>query len=176
MQGRNPMRGQSPMRGRSPKVVNAGPKPDARPKPDMGPKPHVELKPNAGSKPNTVNAGAKPDAGPKPKSRPKPDAEPKPNTVNAGLKPDAGPKPKSNQYRLDRKVQEMQKQRSTLGNSTWRCKAVTLICLRSLWREGGNSVLKSKELDERRLLSQLWLFSIQAVFLLEIFCNGKKKQ
>ncbi|PKI49027.1 hypothetical protein CRG98_030614 [Punica granatum] len=149
------------MLDRSPKAVNVGPRPDAVPKPDVEPKPDAGPKPdavNAGPKPNAVNGGLKPNAGPKPNAvnaGPKPDAGPKPNAVNAGPKPDVGPKPKSSKCMLDRKVQEMRKQRSMLRSSAGRCKVVILICLRSLWREGGNSVLKSQELDERRLLSQL---------------------
>ncbi|OWM75304.1 hypothetical protein CDL15_Pgr012264 [Punica granatum] len=120
------MRGRSLMRGRSPMQEMQGVK---------------TLKSvNAGSKPDAGNTGLKPNARPKPNAA-KPDARPKPNAGNAGLKPDAvnaEPKPDdvNTGPELDRKVQEMQKQKSMLRNSTGRYKAVALICLRSLWREG----------------------------------------
>ncbi|PKI44112.1 hypothetical protein CRG98_035504 [Punica granatum] len=83
--------------------------------------------------------GRSPKVGQKPDEGPEPDVRPKPNAVNVGREPDAG------KCMLDKKVQEMQKQRSMLGNSAERCKAVTLICLRiALWSKDGDLVLKSQ--------------------------------
>ncbi|OWM63055.1 hypothetical protein CDL15_Pgr026229 [Punica granatum] len=76
---------------------------------------------------------------------------------------DAGPKPESSKCMLDRKMQEMQKQRSMKRNSARRCNAVTLICLRSCSVEQGWGLsveIPRSWIDGRRLLSQLWSLSI----------------
>ncbi|OWM77754.1 hypothetical protein CDL15_Pgr012456 [Punica granatum] len=71
-----------------------------------------------GQSPKAVNAKPMPDVGPKPHAGLKP---------TAWRKSDAGPKPKSSKCRPDRKVQQMQKQRSMLGNSSGRCKAAAFL-------------------------------------------------
>ncbi|OWM68135.1 hypothetical protein CDL15_Pgr016335 [Punica granatum] len=132
------------MQGRSLKAVNVGPKADARPKPDAI---------NAGPKPDAVNEGPKPESGKcRDKARCGAEAPCKAEArcgaeaqcSKCGAEARCRAKPKSSKCMLDKKVQEMQKQRLMLENSAGHRKEVTLICLRSLWREGGNSVLKSQ--------------------------------
>ncbi|OWM70981.1 hypothetical protein CDL15_Pgr013162 [Punica granatum] len=82
--------------------------------------------------------GQNPKAGPKPdavNAEPEPDAGPKPDAVNAGSEPRCrararcGAGAQCSKCVLDKKVQEMQKQRSLLRKSARHCKAVTLIFL-----------------------------------------------
>ncbi|OWM63919.1 hypothetical protein CDL15_Pgr012365 [Punica granatum] len=81
---------------------------------------------NAGPKPDAVNAGSEPDVGPEP------------NAVNAcsirkgkrcKSKGQCWGRAQCSKCVLDKKVQEMQKQRSMLRKSAGHCKAVTLIFL-----------------------------------------------
>ncbi|PKI70670.1 hypothetical protein CRG98_008903 [Punica granatum] len=101
--------------------------------------------------PNAVNAGPGPESnncrtearygaeaqrwGRSPKVRPKPYAGPKPKSgpetrcSKCGAGARCGAKAQCSKYMLDKKVQEMQKQRSMLRKSAGHCKAVTLIFL-----------------------------------------------
>ncbi|PKI73744.1 hypothetical protein CRG98_005871 [Punica granatum] len=150
------------MQGRSLKAVNVGPKADARPKPDAI---------NAGPKPDAVNEGPKPESGKcRDKARCGAEAPCKAEArcgaeaqcSKCGAEARCRAKPKSSKCMLDKKVQEMQKQRLMLENSAGRRKEVTLICLRSLWREGyllvGDFLEWEKETMKEHELSEILLW------------------